>query len=59
MTITVSNKQKAHLLALSRHEDGQFYWVFAFLGIKTVKKKVPFAVIVSMIAKGDGRSGGT
>ena len=57
MAITVSSKQKAHLLVLSRHEDGQFYWVFAFLGIRAAKKKAPFALIVSINAKGDGPSG--
>ena len=56
MAITVSSKQKAHLLVLSRHEDGQFYWVFAFLGIRAAKKKAPFALIVSINAKGDGPS---
>ena len=59
MAITVSSKQKAHLLVLSRHEDGQFYWVFAFLGIRAAKKKAPFALIVSINAKGDGPSGET
>ena len=57
MAITVSSKQKAHLLVLSRHEDGQFYWIFTFLGIRAAKKKAPFALIVSINAKGDGKGG--
>lgn len=57
MAITVSSKQKAHLLVLSRHEDGHFYWIFTFLGIRAAKKKAPFALIVSINAKGDGPSG--
>ena len=54
-----STNEKVHLLVPGGREDGQKHRYSAFFVKKTAKKKTPFAVIVSMIAKGDGPSGET